>query len=1205
MKIRSIHRYWWMIILLPVIAFGQSVVINEVMSANSNFLADEDGDFSDWIELYNTAAVPVSLNEWGLSDKSGDLRKWLFPDFILPTQSHLLIFASNKDRPFAVPCWETVIRQGDVWQYQIGSAAVPAQWARPFYSASGWLQGPSGIGYGDGDDATVIPAGISVYGRRVFNIDDPASVLALVLHIDYDDAFVAYLNGSEIARANIGQAGVPPAWNLAASNGDHEARMYGGGAPDRFNIANFQSLLTSGQNLLAIEVHNQSVSSSDLTMIPFLSLGLATIPDHPLGSPAVLGLKPTHFHTNFAVSAGGESLFLTDASGALVDSVTVPSSASDISYGRLGDGGSQWDFFNEPTPETANPVRGFGMTAAAVAFSAPGGFKNEPFMLILSCPTPDAVIRFTTDGSEPDSTSFIYSAGIFVSSPMVVRARAFRDGYNPGPVSTRTFVLLQPAGLPLIALTTDPVNLWDSETGIYVLGGNYQNTNPYYGANFWQDWERPIHVEFYDMDGAAGLDQEAGVQIFGGWSRARPQKGMALFARKSYGRASFDYPLFHELPFTSYHSFILRNSGNDWDRTFCTDALIHSLLDNVDLEKQAYRPCTVFLNGEYWGLLNMREKINEDYLAQHHGVDPDRVDELEMAGSAIEGTADHYLRMMDFVRSHDLSVRANFDYVETQMDIENFLTYQAVEIYIDNRDWPGNNIKFWRPQTDTGRWRWILYDSEWGFGINAYGAGGNRYPWDYNTLAYATSPTQTPNHHGNPPWSTELLRALLQNENFRNRFINRFADLMNSTFRRVRVVSRVDSVQRLIEGEMKRHYEKWRHPVWWVPEYLWWSSLSEWYGYLKTVRDFALYRAPYVQSHLSAKFGHSAWYTLQVSCEPPDGGSICLNNFLDGRGQWSGLYMGGVPIQIAAKPSPGYRFAGWGGGSDSSDPDLQVVLTQPGKLTARFEPEQMQPGRMVINEINYHAAADFNTEDWIELYNAGSQPVELLGWQIRDDDNSHIFNLTGPTINGGQFLVVCRDSSKFRSLFPAKGIAIAGNLSFGLSSSGDQVRLFDQTGLLVDSVKFSNTAPWPSAADGGGPSLELLDPDADNSLAASWAASDGHGTPGEKNSRLTTVGEHPLPLPLQPNLLPNYPNPFNASTTLTFDLPAPSLVRLAIYNLRGSQIRLMVNERMRTGRHAVQWDGMNDQGQPSASGIYFCELRCGEARAVHRILLIR
>ncbi len=854
-----------------------------------------------------------------------------------------------------------------------------------------------------------------------------------------------------------------------------------------------------------------------------------------------------------------------------------------------------------PAPQTS------ANSADSVKFSHTAGYYIEPFSLQLTA-GPGTAIHYTLDGDEPDSTDPIYLAPILLYQTCVLRARAFTPGTTPGPISTHTFIFPPWSDLPIISLTTAPHHLWDADSGIYVLGKSYLSAAPNYGANFWQEWERPIHIELFERPLGLVLKQDAGVMIHGGWSRARPQKSLALFARKIYSEGKFKYPLFPSLPFDRFDSFILRNAANDWDRTFFADGLIHSLVEALDLEKQAYRPCAVYLNGSYWGILNMREKINEDYLAQHHpGVDPDSVDELESQYTVLEGDSQHYRDMLRYLGTHDMSLEPNFKYIQTQMDVENFTTYQAVQIYVDNRDWPGNNIKFWRPRTPTGRWRWILYDTEWGFGINAYGAGRNAYGYDYNTLAYATSPTQTPNHHGNPPWSTLLLRTLLKNKEFERLFVNRFADLMNSVFQEDHVRARIDSLQNAIRSEMPRHYEKWRQPVWWSPDRLWWNSLNQWEQYVQILRDFGRHRPTYMRSHIMKKFSLTQVCSLTVQCDPPNAGQITFNDFLNvTRFPFNGVYFANVPISAAAQAKPGYRFIGWTGASSSSDVNMLINLNQSETLTAHYVSEATTPARIVINEINYNSAADFDAEDWIELYNAGGSAMDLTNWRLMDEDPSHTFLFPGQTrIESNQYLIVCREVGKFARVYGDQTIAKTGNLSFGLSSSNDQVRLYDAGGQMIDSVAYSSQPPWPTEPRGQGATLALKNPQWDNTLAQNWFASQNHGTPGAGNLDQTGIVEHPSGQLAAPILEQNYPNPFNAQTTIRFHLTHETMVRVSIYDIRGQLVRILWNDSVAAGEQAVLWDGCNEQGSWVSSGVFLCELLHGRERLLRRLLLIR
>ena len=266
------------------------------MSSNSTTIYDESGNTPDWIELYNSNNIEIDLTGFGLSDDIDDPFKWIFPSVIINPESYVLIFASGEGGDSYVQHWETVINWGDEWNYFIGYTNPPSNWRELSFDDSGWLNGPSGFGYGDGDDATEVPQVMSVFVRKTFQVESIDNIAALVFHVDYDDAFVAYLNGNEIARANIGTPGFVPNYDEGAYEW-WEAEIYGGGLPERYEIDPEPGLLTNGENVLAIQVHNYNITSSDMSLIPFFTLGMLQAPDNPSGTPDILNFSLTNLHT--------------------------------------------------------------------------------------------------------------------------------------------------------------------------------------------------------------------------------------------------------------------------------------------------------------------------------------------------------------------------------------------------------------------------------------------------------------------------------------------------------------------------------------------------------------------------------------------------------------------------------------------------------------------------------------------------------------------------------------------------------------------------------------------------------------------------------------------------------------------------------------------------------------------------------------------
>ena len=774
--------------------------INEVVSSNSEYI-DEDGDTPDWLELHNYGTQDISINGWFLSDDVDDLEKWIFPNITLSPNQYLLLWASSKDRS-NISYSRTLVNQGDAFKYLIPTSEPGSTWKTLSFDDSGWSESASGFGYNDADDTTIIPTGTtSVYLRKVFEITDLSSISSLILDIDYDDAFVAYLNGVEVARANIN--GVPPAFDSGTIQ-DHEAQMYSGGSPDRFLISDFSSILTLGNNILTVQAHNVSSNSSDFTIIPFLSAVFITPNSSGVTPPDILNLATNNLHTNFKISSSSEILSLSDALGNIVDQLTAENLPPNTSIGISSNSGNLVSYL-DTTPGYENSTTEYlGAVQSEVDFSQEGGLIDESFTLSLSRSNPGEVIRYALGGEEPTESSSTYINPIEINTNTSVRARIFLDNYFPSPIYTKSYIIGANHEIDVMLLTTDPDNFFDQDTGIYVFGpdGTYDTNQPYFGANFWEDWERPIHFYFHENETDDFSEFNAGIKIFGGWSRGQNgQRSMSIFARGEYGDSKFDYPFFNQLGYDNFQALVLRNSGQDWMRSSMKDIMLTSLMRGSGLDFQEHNPVATYINGEYWGMYNLREKINEHMLASKHNVDAGDITLLTNNVEEIEGSNEEYNQLIDYISSTDLTLDSNFEYVEQQIDLNAYALYQASNIFFNNTDWPGNNIKFWKHQE--GKWRWIMYDTDFGFG--PFWAPEN---YDENTLGFALYP------HGqnwpNPSWSTLLFRRLTTNIGFRNKFINRYADELNTRFLADKVKNHIDQIYATIEPEVITHYERWK-----------------------------------------------------------------------------------------------------------------------------------------------------------------------------------------------------------------------------------------------------------------------------------------------------------------------------------------------------------------------------------------------------------
>ena len=322
------------------------------------------------------------------------------------------------------------------------------------------------------------------------------------------------------------------------------------------------------------------------------------------------------------------------------------------------------------------------------------------------------------------------------------------------------------------------------------------------------------------------------------------------------------------------------------------------------------------------------------------------------------------------------------------------------------------------------------------------------------------------------------------------------------------------------------------------------------------------------------------------------GGTININSITAYNFPWQGKYFDQIPVHLQAIPEPGFQFVGWAG-LNTTNNSITVTSAIDTTITAIFEPATSDSSAIVINEINYNSADDYDVQDWVELTNNGGSTINLSGWQLKDEDDSHVFVIPEQTIlENGAFIVLAEDTAVFNGFFPGSGPVI-GNLDFGFSGGGELIRLYNGNGVLIDQVLYDDSGPWPEEADGNGPTLELINQNFDNSLPESWNYSnEPYGTPGTENSvyqGLTT--ENILPVPMQYMLHQNYPNPFNPRTTIQYEIPIQGRVVISIFDILGREVVTLVDAVQGPGYKAVTWDGKNERGLPVGAGLYFYQLQ--------------
>ncbi len=1242
------------LLLAPWLIFAQSICINEVMSSNGSTLSDEDGDFSDWIELYNHSDSSINLEGYGISDDSFNIGKWVFPNIDLSPGEHLLLFASGKDRAEDIYFWETVITKGDQWEYAVGSSTIPADWNTIDFDDSGWLSGPSGFGYSDSDDATVISNKISIYIRKNFVIEDTSAVVKALLHMDYDDAFVAYLNGHEIARSNIGTSGTPVSYNQSA-DGDHEAQMYSGGNPEEFDIGFARYYLKNGENVLCVQGHNKSSSSSDMSLIPFLSFGFTNVPLNAKGADPVLGLQTSSYHANFKIGNDGEGLYLTSPSGEIIDSLWIKNIPEDVSFGRKPDGGPDWFMFDNPTPGTVNNSTGYLTMSSKPDFSHTRGFYSTPFDLMLSAEDENTSIQYTLDGSEPDrDNGTLYSEPIKINTTSTVRAMAFTENGADSDTRTHTYiftndVILQDnSELPtkqhnqdhiywteafdLTDITGFEDQIYDAfqdiptlsivapYSSLFGINGILRGQNLLAGSggkagdpneSGWIELidcsVEMIYPENEKYAKYKNWQEDSGIKIQGGGGRwdngyYDHKQSFTLEFKKEYGEGFLKNDILAAAPYNRtsspgvFDKVILRAGHNkswgaDWDRE-----------NSVYTRDQFGRDLQILMSG--WGSHGtfVHLYINGKYWGLYNPCE--RMDDNTLAIYFGGDNESYYFgkgKGGDQTGSDD-----RLDYLNnttwTNKQLSEIEAYLAVDEYIDlcllycyaN---PGDGPQYYYGNRNepAGPVYFTAWDIEDSFD------GGSRR---------TGPPVSVENVSGGSKFYA--YHKCKNNIDFKMRFADRaYKHCYNEgVLNEIHASAVWDSLNRSIEMAILCEIARWGDERGSMYDY------QHWQGECKEVRDDLVRR----EDRLISVLKSSGMYPGTTPPDLKDGDNTIAKNLMFAESDFQLTIQSTIPDGVVYYTTDGTDPRKWDLTGNSSSTAVEVteqstymtisdvtyikVRTKNGNEWSPLREVKIVPkiqSDLVINEINYNSASSFDTEDWVEIYNNSNSDVSLNDWKLTDSDTANIFYFPEDLIIEKEtYLVICRDTSQFKEYFPAVK-NYTGNIDFKLSNGGDDIKLYNDD-VLVDSIEYDNAYPWPTAGIGDGATLELLHPSLDNSKPENWAASQEYGTPGSDNySYMSNVEKRLFDSVLRDFVLyQNYPNPFNPHTNIHYTIHRPAKVNLSVFDITGKKVAELVNQKQCAGHYQIAFEP-----RYLASGVYFYRLKAGQSLEIKRMLLLK
>ncbi len=854
-----------------------------------------------------------------------------------------------------------------------------------------------------------------------------------------------------------------------------------------------------------------------------------------------------YLHTNFKLSqtkTDPEYIVLSDPDGNIIDYLQLLKTQLGHSHGRTTDGESSWSIFIDPSPGfTNNNADSYLRYAEKPIMNYEAGFYHINLTISINSDEPDAEIFYTLNGTEPTSSSSVYIVPLEISSSTIVKARVISNNEDilPGFIDFNTYFINENHDLAVFSISADNIE--------YLLNGN-ASLVPVGTLEFFNINEDRTNIGYGEFN-KHGQD-----------SWVNDQRSIDYISRDECGyNYAIQDKLFSLSERDEFQRIILRAAGDDNYPGIDTsahmrDMFIQKTANAIDLNLDVRKGerCIMYVNGQYWGIYSIREKVDDhDYTKFYYDQDKYDLEFIMLWGYTWaeyggQLALDNWYDLYDFIVYNDMSIQANYEFVKTKYDITSLVDYVIINSYVVCSDWLNWNVGWWRGKNRNGehqKWGYILWDEDATFG---------------HYINYTGIPAQTPYvppcypEDLDDPWSDPeghitVLNALRNNDEFSQYYISRYIDLLNTGLSCESMLNSLDSLSALIEPEITAHITRWG------------GSFMEWKNNVTKLRTFIEERCNYVWGGLSDCYELTGPFNLSLDINQTGAGKILINSIIHEKYPWQGQYFGGIDIKLQAiEANINFEFDYWEienheiYPNDTSN-DIVISINESESITAHFKPKIVQD-TLVINEINYNSADNHDPGDWVEFYNTNDYAVNLENWQFKDEDDSHIFTFNiGISIEPKGYLVLCNDTAGFHSLFPDVNNYI-GDMNFGLSGKGELIRLYNEGGLLIDTVHYNDKAPWPEYPDGNGATLELINPFYDNALPESWESSIDFGTPGAINSTYVKVIEsHYQDQFITINV---YPNPFNDKAQVHLNTKQNiSDAQMHIFNILGEKVRII------------------------------------------------
>jgi uncharacterized repeat protein (TIGR02543 family) len=742
------------------------------------------------------------------------------------------------------------------------------------------------------------------------------------------------------------------------------------------------------------------------------------------------------------LSKNGESVFFSDSNGTLIDSVTVPALVTDTTYARNSSG--EWEVTTTPTPNEENIITGeIDDICSDPVFSQESGFYDDAFDLTISHDS-DATVYYTTDGSIPTENSKVYEdtplsitdasvndnvlanfTEIFSASydsytpptvkldkGNVIRAVAIDSNGNKSNIITKSYFIgfnnksSIYTKFPVINLSTDSDNLFSNDKGIYVKGDTYYNwlnsedydssaVNLHIPANYLntgKDWERETYFEYFS-DGDLKLKQNIGIRIRGSYSRMYKTKSFNLYAKSTYEKSNFNFNFFGDKKsnFTNQdlNEFdkisLLSGSQSQFNLKY-RNAMVQQLVDGRSCLTAEQTPCILFINGEYWGLYWIAERVSANTIANNFDVKEKDV-LLIKNGEVEDGNEEDisiYNELKDKLYNTDFSIEENYEEICNEIDIQTFIDYICSVVFLANDDFVSNNYALWKTTTvdesnpyADGKWRFILFDNDQTMGSISSNA------YDSNTFEKLMT-------NSNSYKVSKFFISLIKSKSFKMQFVNTFMDMANTNFERSQILSVLNEFDETYKDVVEQDYYRWNSKTKQ-------SQVESRYNrFFENLKTFCENRGEYITSQVKDSLDLSG-DMVNVNVYINNGDTVKLNT-IDADNGFTGKYYTDYPITLTAKPKDGYTFMGWtiGGATveDTMSDTITVTLSKDTNITANYEETSKLS---IFGDVNGDFSVNVNDASVIQKYVANLLSLSNVQIALADVDSNGILNVKDAT----------------------------------------------------------------------------------------------------------------------------------------------------------------------------------------------------------------